>query len=157
MTANPKTGNAQSADPPIANSLIANPLIERVIAMTERLTRVLEADIAALEKSEPQAMRSIEPEMQQLAALYAREAQALRVQLAQSGTRPPEKLTTATRAFGEALQRQTRLLTRVKNASEGMVRAIAEEVDKRRTAARPYAPAKPQSRQPSALIYNGVA
>jgi hypothetical protein len=54
-----------------------NPKIERVLALTERLTEALKADIKALEQGRPREMRTIEPETQQLAALYGREANAI--------------------------------------------------------------------------------
>ena len=49
--------------------------IERLVKMAERLMEAIEADIAALKAGKPQAMRTIEPEMQRLTALYGREAQ----------------------------------------------------------------------------------
>ncbi|HEY1615355.1 MAG TPA: hypothetical protein VGF97_16865 [Rhizomicrobium sp.] len=134
-----------------------NQAAEHVRALTERLTTALEADIAALEKARPQEMRSVEPEMQQLAAVYAREAQALRAQLAQSGAKPPPALVTATKAFRDALNRQTRMLTRLRGATEGMIRAIAEDVEKRRSVTRPYGASLAPGRQPNALLYNNVA
>ena len=49
--------------------------IERLVKMAERLMEAIEADLAALKAGKPQAMRTIEPEMQRLTALYGREAQ----------------------------------------------------------------------------------
>ncbi len=53
------------------------PKIERLIAMAERLIEALEADMAALERGKPQEMRTIDPEIQKLSAIYGREAAAL--------------------------------------------------------------------------------
>jgi hypothetical protein len=66
-------------------------------------------------------------------------------------------LTESTRRFAETLSRHTRLVTRVKTASEGMIRAIAEEVDRRMAPARTYGrgPAA-QTRPAQAMIFNNV-
>src|SRR4029079_11458925 len=112
--------------------------IERVIVLAERLIAALEADIAALERGAPQAMKTIEPEIQKLSALYAREAAGLSATIARSA--PAElrgKLTRTTARFREVLGLQIRILTRVRNASEGVVHAVALEVERRRTAIRP--------------------
>ena len=49
--------------------------IERLVTMAERLIEALEADIAALKAGKPQQMRTIDPEIQRLSAIYGREAQ----------------------------------------------------------------------------------
>lgn len=135
-----------------------NPRIERVIALTERLTEALKADIAALEQGRPREMRTIEPETQQLAALYGREAgtiNAAAIKTLPAQTRA--KLTEATSRFQEALKLQQRLITRMKNASEGIVRAIAADVERKRNVTRPYGRSPmPALRPASALLYNGV-
>lgn len=134
------------------------PKIERLIAMAERLIDALEADIAALDRGKPNEMRTTDPEIQKLSAMYGREAAGLNASAAKSA--PGElraRLTTITKRFSETLARHTRHLTRVKNASEGMIRAIAEEVDKKRASARPYARTPAQTPRPvSAMIYNNV-
>jgi hypothetical protein len=133
------------------------PRIERLIAMAERLIEALEGDIAALERGKPGEMRTIDPEIQKLSALYGREAAGLNAEAAKSA--PGElrtRLAAITKRFAETLARHTRHLTRVKNASEGMIRAIAEEVDKKRASARPYARNPAQPRPVSAMIYNNV-
>lgn len=132
--------------------------IERVIAMGERLIEALSADIAALEKGEPRNMRSIEPEIQQLSAQYGREAAGLNADALRKNANQPlyAKLKAVTGKLREILLQHARLLVRIKNASEGMIRAVAEEVDRRRIAARPYAPKNAYARQPAAMIYNSV-
>lgn len=133
--------------------------IERLLALTERLTEALEADIAALERGRPREMRSPGAEVQQLTALYSREAAGFQPAVVKA--LPPEaraRLTEATARFREVLARHGRILTRVRTATEGMIRAIAEDVAKRKSAQRPYAPAtlaKPTSA--GALLYNRVA
>jgi hypothetical protein len=136
-----------------------NPKIERVLALTERLTEALKADIKALEQGRPREMRTIEPETQQLAALYGREANSINAATIKTLSAPVRaRLTEATARFQEALKLQQRLITRMKNASEGIVRAIATDVERKRNATRPYGRTPmPASRPASALLYNSVA
>jgi hypothetical protein len=132
--------------------------IERLIALTERLTEALGGDIAALERGRAREMRSIAPDIQQLTLLYAREAAAVSPALAKAA--PPAiraRLTQATKRFRETLALHARIVTRMRNASEGLIRAVAQDVEKKRQAARPYGrgPA-PAPRSTGAMIYNAV-
>ena len=64
----------------------------------------------------------------------------------------------ATGKFRDLLGAQTRLLTRLRGASEGMVRAVAEEIERQRMPMRPYGAAAAQAARPNgALLYNGLA
>ena len=132
--------------------------IERLLALTERLKQALEADIAALERGRPREMRSPSAEVQQLTALYTREAAAFSPSIVQALPKDlREKLTGATSRFRDVLTQHGRVLTRVRTCTEGMIRAIADDVAKKRNAQRPYTPvqaAKPRS--PGALLYNSV-
>jgi hypothetical protein len=128
---------------------------DNLIAITERLTDALQADIAALEDGRPRDMRSIVPEMQQLAALFARETAAYSAQGANEASRA--KLADAARRFKETLTLQMRMVSRIKTISEGMIHAIAEDVARMENAARPYAPMAPKPRSPGAMVYNSVA
>lgn len=132
---------------------------ERLIAMTARLEQALTADIAALEGGTPRVLKSNDPEIQQLSIVYGREAAAVTPQAAQA--LPADlraRLTDGARRLNDLLGRQQRLLTCVRSVSEGMIRAVAEEVERRKSASRTYAPksaARPRS--PGAMLYNGVA
>ncbi len=131
--------------------------IERLVALTLRLTEALQADIAALERGRPREMRSHQADVQQLTALYTREAQAFSVDAVKSLPREArDQLTQATTRFREVLALHVRILNRVRGATEGMIRAIAEDVAKRRAAQRPYTPKPAASRSPGALIHNSV-
>ena len=95
------------------------PRIERLIAMAERLIVALESDIAALKDGRPQALATNEPEIQRLTAQYGLEAQNFDPRIAQSA--PPtlrQRFVAITAKFRDVLQLHTRMLTRVKNASE---------------------------------------
>ncbi len=131
--------------------------IERLIVMSERISAALEADIAALEQGNARAMRAIEPDMQQLSAIYVREASALTREAAEAAPAALRaRFAQATRRFHDALKRHGRVLTRIRNASEGMIRAIAEEVERQQAPVRTYRPAQPRANRPAAMLYNSV-
>jgi len=132
---------------------------ELMIVMAERLIEAIEADIAALKAGRPQDMRTLDPEIQRLSAVYGREAMSLDRERAK--TAPAElkkRFLSVTLRFKEVLGLHARLVTRMRRASEGVVKAVAEEVEHRRAplctysapAAKAYRPAK------GALVYNSV-
>ena len=134
------------------------PKIERMIVMAERLIVALESDIDALKAGKPAALRSLDPEIQQLTALYGKEAQNFDIRIAKSA--PPslrQKFIAITAKFREVLMLHGRMLTCVKNASEGMIQAIAREVERANAPMRTYGPRpgyKPQSS--GAMVFNKV-
>jgi len=134
---------------------------QRLIAMGERLADALDADIAALLRGKPGEMRLIAADVQQLGLNYSKESRGLDAKTARA--LPAEtraRLSESTRRFRDALQRHQRVLARVRNASEGMIRAVAEEVERRRASTRTYGatPAGPRVPRPAqAMLYNGVA
>lgn len=131
---------------------------DRLIAMTERLTDALKADIAALERGCPREMRSIASDMQQLAALFGRESAAFTIAMTKSipaATRT--KLIETTKQFKETLALQTRMVMRIRTVSEGIIHAVAEDVARSKNAAKPYARNISQPRATGAMVYNGLA
>ena len=131
--------------------------IERLITMAECLVEALESDIAALKAGNARNLRTIEPEILKLSALYSREAASLNPDVAKSA--PVElrkRLFAATAKFRDTLASQTRLLTRIRGASEGMVRAVADEIERQRSLVRTYGPATTVARPGGAIIYNKV-
>jgi hypothetical protein len=132
--------------------------IERLLALTARLTEALNEDIAALERGRPREMRSHKPEVQQLLALYSREVQSLNLAVAKNlPQEAQDRLRDATGRFRETLAMHNRVLTRVKTCTEGMIRAIAEDVAKKRALQVPYAaPVNVKPRVTPAIVYNNV-
>ena len=134
------------------------PRIERLISMAERLVVALETDIAALKAGKPAQMVSMDPEIQRLSALYGREAQNFDIRIAKSA--PPslrEKFVAVTVKFRDVLMLHARMLTRVKNASEGMIQAVAREVERMNQTSRIYGPRPGYAPKSSgAMIYNKV-
>ena len=130
--------------------------IERMLILTRRLTDALYADIDALERGRPAEMRTILPETQQLLAHYAREAAVVKTQARTLPADIRATLTVATVRLHEALALHERRLTRVRRASEGMIRAIVDDVERRRRVTRTCT-SRPSARAATpAMLYNGV-
>jgi hypothetical protein len=135
-----------------------DPKIERLIAMAERLIVALESDIAALKAGTPSRMVSMDPEIQKLSVIYGREAQNFDIRIAKAA---PVALRTRflviTAKFREVLKLHARMLTRVKNASEGMIQAIAREVERMNAPTRTYGPRPATAPKSSgAMVFNKV-
>jgi hypothetical protein len=132
--------------------------IERLITMAERLMAAMVADIAALRAGQPQAMASLDPEIQRLSMMYSREAQSLDPKRTKAAPEALKKrFTTATAKFRETLSLHQRLLTRMRHASEGIIKAVADEVQRQRAPITTYAPPKTGYRPANvSMIYNGV-
>ena len=134
------------------------PKVERLVTLAERLVAALEADIAALKAGKPAEMKSMDPEIQALTALYTREAQNFDIRIAKAA--PPglrERFLVITAKFREVLQLHARMLARVKNASEGMIQAIAREVERMNAPTRGYGPGSGYRAQPAgAMVFNSV-
>ena len=132
--------------------------IERLVKLAERLIEAIEGDIAALKAGRPQALRTADPEIQRLSALYSREAHGFTPNMIKAAPAPLRaRFAEITKAFRETLQAHARLLTRVRNASEGMIKAIAAEVDRRAAPMRTYNPRAAAYGKPAqAMVFNSV-
>ena len=132
--------------------------IERLVKLADRLIEAVEADIVALKAGTPQTMRTTDPEMQRLSAMYGREAQGFSRESINNV--PPtlrNQFSATTSKFRELLTLHARLIARVRNASEGMIKAIADEVERQAAPMRTYSPAKSAYARPAqAMVYNNV-
>jgi hypothetical protein len=135
-----------------------DPKIERLIAMAERLIVALESDIAALKAGTPSRMVSMDPEVQKLSIIYGREAQNFDIRIAKAApVALRTRFLTITARFRDVLQLHARMLTRVKNASEGMIQAIAREVERMNAPMRTYGPRPATAPKSSgAMVFNKV-
>ena len=134
------------------------PRIERLISLAERLVTALEQDIVALKAGKPNEMRSMDPEIQKLSVIYGREAQNFDIRIAKAAPiKLRERFLLVTGKFRDVLQLHARMLARVKNASEGMIQAIAREVERMNAPTRTYGP-KPgyKPAQSGAMVFNKV-
>jgi len=141
-----------------AAKLEDTPRIERLIALAERLIAALESDIAELKNGRTATLKTNDPEVQKLTTLYGREAQGFDLRIAQSA--PPtlrQRFLAITAKFREVLQLHARMIARVKNASEGIIRAIADEVERANAPTRTYGPRPGYKPPPSgAMLFNRV-
>lgn len=132
--------------------------LQRILSISERLAAAIDADIKALESGRPKEMKSIEPETQKLSVLYEKELAGFSPK--EAAGMPAElhaKLVASAKRLNDCLERQQRLLKRMRTISEGMVRAVAEEMQRRQMRARPYArPTSAKARPTGAMIYNSV-
>ena len=134
------------------------PRIERLIMLAERLIAALEGDIAVLKEGRTAELSTNDPEIQKLTAVYGREAQGFDPRIAQSAPGPlRQRFIAITAKFREVLQMHARMIARVKNASEGMVRAIAAEVERASAPMRTYGPRPGYApRSSGAMVFNKV-
>jgi len=134
--------------------------IEHLLAMSNRLCDAIAADIAALEQGDFSKLSTADPEVGRLCALYGREVTALKTQ---GGIKDvPAELIAALRESGAKLKRllgqHESLVKCMRQASEGLIQTVAEEVEKTRKRGAPYAPSTKPKRETSggAILYNKV-
>lgn len=130
--------------------------VEQLIVMAQRMMAVLQADIDALQAGHPGKLRFIEPEMQRLSLLYAREVKSLNPADKETPPALRRTLRETVDKFRTMLKLHMRCLTRVRNATEGLIQAVAKDVASKRDAMRPYAPPRANSRPQSsgAMLFN---
>jgi hypothetical protein len=103
-------------------------------------------------------MVSTDPEIQKLSAVYGREAQNFDIRIAKAApVALRTRFLTITAKFRDVLQLHARMLTRVKNASEGMIQAVAREVERMNAPTRTYGP-RPATvpKSSGAMVFNRV-
>lgn len=138
------------------NALDCDDRVEQLIILTERLTDLIARQSAAFEARRPHEAAPYVDEVAKLANLYRHESSRVRGNVALvSGATPQrrQRLVRATEAFDAVLARQGRAVTAVKTVTEGLVRAIAEEVAIQRPTAAGYGPGA----QGAAYRQNGTA
>jgi hypothetical protein len=117
--------------------------VERLIALTEQLTRQIGLDADAFEARRPHEAASRIEETVRLANVFRHETARVRENPALIAAAPGEartRLACASEAFERTLQRHGRALYAVKTVTEGIVRAIADEVVRARAAGAAYGP-----------------
>lgn len=114
---------------------------DQLTALTERLTRMVESEIAHIAARQPQKLSAHDEERTRLSLMYARELNALRQEngaARQAASEASAKLKTATETFARALDKHRRLIERMRKVTEGVLRAVAEEAQRQRPAAGVY-------------------
>jgi hypothetical protein len=117
--------------------------LEAMISLTENLTRMLAEQARAFEEHRPQDAAPDLAEVTRLAGLYRAGSAQVRAQPQLYQSAPLDvrrRLLRATEAFDAVLQRQGRALGASKTVTEGVVKAIAEEIALKRSVGRAYGP-----------------
>ena len=124
-------------------SELARQNVERLIELTEQLTAQLGLDAAAFEARRPYEAAARMDETTRLTNLYRHETARVRENPAMLMGAPTEltgRLRRASEAFEITLKRHGSALYAVKTVTEGVVKAIAEEVVRTRAAGLAYGP-----------------
>jgi hypothetical protein len=134
--------------------------LEQLLTVSRRLTAAISEDIAALETGAFDELKTADPEIERLCAFYGREIRALK---AEGGVkRAPAGLLAAMRESGAELDRLLRhhghLVKAMREAAEGLVKAVAEGVEQSRAGGAPYTPVQKLKRASSsgAIVYNKI-
>ena len=105
--------------------------VEQLITLTDRLTALVAEQAKAFEDRRPQDAAVHVEETSRLANLYRHESARVRANPGLISASPAPlriRLRRATEAFDAVLARQARAVGAVKTVTEGLVRAIAEEI-----------------------------
>ena len=128
---------------------------EQLILLTERLTGLISEQLRAFEARRPQDAAANAEETARLANLYRHESLRLKAEPTTLADAPPElkaRLVAATQAFDAVLARHGRAVEAAKTITEGLIRAIAEEVHKKRHAVASYGPKAMQAPRPATPV-----
>jgi hypothetical protein len=115
--------------------------VDQLILLTERLTELVALEAQAFEARRPQDAAVHVEETSKLANLYRHESARVRANpglVASASLKQRTRLIRATEAFDSVLARQGRALEAAKTVTEGLVRAIAEEVANQRQKGQSY-------------------
>lgn len=109
--------------------------ITELLQITQRLTAVLEREIEILRAMKPSELQALQEDKRALSAAYEAQLKALKVRDGALDGVPAAlraALQAATTRFHEALRQNERSLRAAKHASERVLRAIADEVERKR-------------------------
>jgi hypothetical protein len=129
--------------------------IAQLITLTERLTALIAEQVKAFEARRPQDAALNAAETGRLANLYRHESLRIQAQPDLLAGAPPalrDQLMEATRAFDAVLARHGRAVEAAKTITEGLVRAIAEEIARQRGAVAGYGPKARQTMRPATSL-----
>jgi hypothetical protein len=129
--------------------------MEQLIALTDRLTALIAEQLRAFEAHRPQDAAINAEETAKLANLYRHESLKVKADPSLLDGAPGhlrEKLIVATRGFDAVLARHGRAVEAAKTITEGLIRAIAEEVSVQRHAVSSYGPKAIQAPRPATAV-----
>ena len=132
--------------------------VEQLIILTDRLTALMVQQCQAFEQRRPQDAAASMEEMTRLANLYRHESMRVRASpdlIEGAPLEQRQQLMRATEAFDAVLARQGRAIEAARTVTEGLVRAIAEEVASQRSTGSGYgATAESQAGDARAITLN---
>jgi len=135
--------------------------VEALIVLTDQLTSALAQQCKAFEAHRPQDAAASVEEVGRMANVYRRESAAVRLQPALVSAAAPalrQRLVRATEAFEAVLARHGRAVMASKTVTEGLVKAVAQEVASTRLTGAGYGPsAKASQGQATAIALNRQA
>ena len=108
--------------------------VRHFLQITRDLTRLIEQESDLLKRKRPSDLGAFEAEKRRLSTAYTKAVAALRVNkdaLDAMTAEDKRALKEAIETFEAALKAHARLVLRLKTVSEGMVRAVGREVEKR--------------------------
>lgn len=108
--------------------------VPQFLQITHDLTRLIEQETDLLKRKRPSDLGAFEAEKRSLSAAYTKAVGALRVNKDALGALTDDDkaaLKEAIGAFEATLKAHGRLVLRLKTVSEGIVRAVGREVEKR--------------------------
>jgi hypothetical protein len=117
--------------------------VDQLTGLTERLTELISAECRAFEARKPHDAAATIEETSRLANLYRHESTRIRGNVGLVQAAPLEnrlRLMRATEAFESVLARHGRALEAAKTVTEGIVRAVAEEVAGQKATGAGYGP-----------------
>ena len=129
--------------------------MQQLILLTERLTSLIAEQLRAFEARRPQDAALNAEETARLANLYRHESLKVKTNPTILDGAPPElkeRLIVATRAFDAVLARHGRAVEAAKTITEGLIRAIAEEVSLQRNAVAGYGAKGLQAPKPATAV-----
>jgi hypothetical protein len=121
----------------------ANDRVDQLIILTERLTDVIAEQCRCLEQHRPQDAAKAMEDASRLANIYRHEATRVRADpglVVAASLELRRHLVRATEAFDAVLARYGRAAQAAKTITEGLVRAIADEVASQRQQLSGYGP-----------------
>ena len=131
--------------------------IEDLLQLTDRLTVLVNRELAILKGARPAALNVNDDERATLLAHYTKRCAAFKRETAALSADTKRRLTAATEQLRAALKDESRWLARFRHVSEGLIKAIADEVAVRQAPAT-YAKAgsftKAGAAAVSAMTYN---
>ena len=119
----------------------ADDRVGQLITLTQRLTELIAMEAQAFEQRRPQDAAVHIEETSKLANLYRHESARVRANPAMVASAPlaqRTQLIRATEAFDAVLARQGRALDAARTITEGLVRAVADEVAAQRSTGTGY-------------------